>query len=73
MGVPKTAWTAAATARKTEAPNMVRWGGEMGWDGRGWEGLRREARLRARLKGKHLAKAQGIPLIYSHDGCLGVW
>jgi hypothetical protein len=43
------------------------------WDGRGWEGLRREARLRARLKGKHLAKAQGIPLIYSHDGYLGVW
>jgi hypothetical protein len=45
----------------------------MGWEGRGWEGLRREARLRARLKSKHQAKAQGIPLIYSHDGYLGVW
>ena len=25
--MPKTAWTAAATSRKTEAPNMVGWNG----------------------------------------------
>jgi hypothetical protein len=38
MGVQKTAWTAAATVRKTEAPNMVvRWDG-MGGDGRGCGG-----------------------------------